>query len=285
MQPLRDRHGDAALQRITQALGRHVGRPAPRPSHPLQEPASCSCRAFPTGRGGRATTFRSWPRSKPPPTRSAPNCWTCWPTRTNCARTSTCPMRRPPPRPGAPQSLAALERLPLLSRRHPRRRALPALPAHRRGARSATAPAPPRPWPGSDVFRPASRTHIPPHTGVINGRLTVHLPLIVPPDCGALAVAGQARPWQEGHCLVFDDSYVHEAWDQSGQTRVVLSSTCGSRLCRPSAMHCRQASRARRVQSRARRRRPDARIRPDADTKTAAEAAVSNSDKRRQRVT
>ena len=70
------------------------------------------------------------------------------------------------------------------------------------------------------VLRPG--THIPPHTGVINGRLTVHLPLIVPPDCGALAVAGQAQPWQEGHCLVFDDSYVHEAWNKSAQTRVVL---------------------------------------------------------------
>ena len=70
------------------------------------------------------------------------------------------------------------------------------------------------------VLRPG--THIPPHTGVMNGRLTVHLPLVVPPDCGALAVGGQARPWQEGRCLVFDDSFVHEAWNRSAHTRVVL---------------------------------------------------------------
>ena len=70
------------------------------------------------------------------------------------------------------------------------------------------------------VLRP--RTHIPPHTGVINGRLTVHLPLLVPPDCGALAVAGEARGWREGECLVFDDSFVHEAINRSGQTRAVL---------------------------------------------------------------
>ena len=70
------------------------------------------------------------------------------------------------------------------------------------------------------VLRPG--THIPPHTGVINGRLTVHLPLVVPPDCGALAVAQQPRGWEEGRCLVFDDSYVHEAWNQSAHTRVVL---------------------------------------------------------------
>lgn len=70
------------------------------------------------------------------------------------------------------------------------------------------------------VLRP--RTHIPPHTGVINGRLTVHLPLLVPEDCGALAVAGEARSWHEGQCLVFDDSFVHEAINRSNHTRAVL---------------------------------------------------------------
>jgi aspartate beta-hydroxylase len=70
------------------------------------------------------------------------------------------------------------------------------------------------------VLRP--RTHIPPHTGVINGRLTVHLPLIVPENCGALRAGDEARSWREGECLIFDDSFVHEAWNQSEQTRVVL---------------------------------------------------------------
>jgi aspartate beta-hydroxylase len=70
------------------------------------------------------------------------------------------------------------------------------------------------------VLRP--HTHIPPHTGVMNGRLTVHLPLLVPPDCGALAVAREPRTWHEGECLVFDDSFVHEAINRSGQTRAVL---------------------------------------------------------------
>jgi aspartate beta-hydroxylase len=70
------------------------------------------------------------------------------------------------------------------------------------------------------VLRP--HTHIPPHTGVINGRLTVHLPLLVPADCGALAVAREPRTWHEGECLVFDDSFVHEAINRSGQTRAVL---------------------------------------------------------------
>lgn len=70
------------------------------------------------------------------------------------------------------------------------------------------------------VLKP--RTRIPPHTGVINGRLTVHLPLVVPPDCGMLKCGGEARPWEVGRCMVFDDSMVHEAWNDSDQTRVVL---------------------------------------------------------------
>jgi aspartate beta-hydroxylase len=68
----------------------------------------------------------------------------------------------------------------------------------------------------------APRTAIPPHTGVMNGRLTVHLPLIVPADCGALRAGEEARPWQEGRCLIFDDSFVHEAWNHSDHLRVVL---------------------------------------------------------------
>jgi aspartate beta-hydroxylase len=70
------------------------------------------------------------------------------------------------------------------------------------------------------VLKP--RTHIPPHTGVINGRLTVHLPLIVPENCGALRAGDEQRPWRVGECLIFDDSFVHEAWNDSDQTRVVL---------------------------------------------------------------
>ena len=95
-----------------------------------------------------------------------------------------------------PRTAAALEALPLLR-----------IPGHAPEALFS-------------VLRPG--THIPPHTGVINGRLTVHLPLVVPPDCGALAVAREARPWREGECLVFDDSFVHEAINRSAQTRVVL---------------------------------------------------------------
>lgn len=64
-------------------------------------------------------------------------------------------------------------------------------------------------------------THILPHRGVTNTRLVTHLPLIVPPNC-AINVGGELHEWQEGRCVSFDDTYEHEAWNRSGETRVVL---------------------------------------------------------------
>ena len=69
------------------------------------------------------------------------------------------------------------------------------------------------------VLRPG--THILPHCGVTNTRLVTHLPLIVPSDC-ALRVGGETHVWEEGHCVTFDDTFEHEAWNKSNETRVVL---------------------------------------------------------------
>ncbi|MEO5812009.1 MAG: aspartyl/asparaginyl beta-hydroxylase domain-containing protein [Rhodanobacter sp.] len=69
------------------------------------------------------------------------------------------------------------------------------------------------------VLRPG--THILPHRGVTNTRLVTHLPLIVPADC-ALRVGGETHVWQEGRCVTFDDTFEHEAWNHSTQTRAVL---------------------------------------------------------------
>ena len=43
----------------------------------------------------------------------------------------------------------------------------------------------------------------------------------MPPDC-ALRVGGQIHEWKEGRCVTFDDTYLHEAWNNSSETRVVL---------------------------------------------------------------
>jgi aspartyl/asparaginyl beta-hydroxylase (cupin superfamily) len=65
------------------------------------------------------------------------------------------------------------------------------------------------------------RTRIPPHTGVANFRLVVHLPLIVPPGCG-FRVGGELREWRVGEAWVFDDTIEHEAWNDSDETRYIL---------------------------------------------------------------
>lgn len=67
----------------------------------------------------------------------------------------------------------------------------------------------------------APRTHIPPHTGVTNTRFIVHLPLIVPPGCN-YRVGAERREWREGSAWVFDDTFEHEAINDSDQPRVVL---------------------------------------------------------------
>jgi aspartate beta-hydroxylase len=64
-------------------------------------------------------------------------------------------------------------------------------------------------------------SHILPHHGDSNLRSVVHLGLVVPDDC-ALNVAGEARTWQPGAVLAFDDTYEHEAWNRSGRSRAVL---------------------------------------------------------------
>ncbi len=69
------------------------------------------------------------------------------------------------------------------------------------------------------LLRP--RTRIPPHNGVTNTRVTVHLPLIVPDGC-AIRVGGETRGWTVGEALAFDDTIEHEAWNDSDELRVVL---------------------------------------------------------------
>jgi len=69
------------------------------------------------------------------------------------------------------------------------------------------------------LLRP--HTHIPPHTGVTNTRLIVHLPLIVPAGC-RFRVGSEVRAWEAGKAWVFDDTIEHEAWNDSDELRAVL---------------------------------------------------------------
>jgi beta-hydroxylase len=70
----------------------------------------------------------------------------------------------------------------------------------------------------------APHKHIPPHDGPYKGVLRYHLGLAIPATderCG-IKVGGQPAHWEEGKSLVFDDTFEHEAWNDTDETRVVL---------------------------------------------------------------
>ncbi len=67
----------------------------------------------------------------------------------------------------------------------------------------------------------APHTRIPPHTGVTNTRLIVHVPLVVPAGCG-FRVGNETRDWRLGEAWVFDDTIEHEAWNNSDELRALL---------------------------------------------------------------
>ena len=89
-----------------------------------------------------------------------------------------------------------------------------------------------------------SQSYIKPHSGPMNLRLRLHLPLLVPKQkkkeevdqradnydnpqhqqqqqqrpIAGIKVADQTREWVEGSTLVLDDSYIHEVWNDSTNT-------------------------------------------------------------------
>ncbi len=66
--------------------------------------------------------------------------------------------------------------------------------------------------------------HIPEHCGPYKGVLRYHLALKVPQEankCG-IKVGGETRHWQDGKSLIFDDTFPHQAWNDTEEIRVVL---------------------------------------------------------------
>lgn len=73
---------------------------------------------------------------------------------------------------------------------------------------------------GFSVLAPGTEIH--PHQGYQGDFLRCHLGLEVPAgDCG-LSVAGEARRWEAGRVLVFDDRHWHQAWNRTPAERVIL---------------------------------------------------------------
>jgi beta-hydroxylase len=66
-------------------------------------------------------------------------------------------------------------------------------------------------------------THIPRHRGVSKALMTCHLGLVIPRSGRCeMAVDDAIVTWREGECLVFDDTYTHEVWNDTDEVRVVL---------------------------------------------------------------
>jgi len=65
--------------------------------------------------------------------------------------------------------------------------------------------------------------HIPSHRGVTKGLLTCHLGLSVPDGTGCrMEIDGSVIQWAEGEAVFFDDTYRHEVWNATDQTRIIL---------------------------------------------------------------
>jgi aspartyl/asparaginyl beta-hydroxylase (cupin superfamily) len=63
--------------------------------------------------------------------------------------------------------------------------------------------------------------HIKPHCGPHNFKLRTHLGLVTPQEA-VIRVGDVTKPWPEGECIVFDDSFEHEVWNRSNRTRIVM---------------------------------------------------------------
>eukprot|EP00241_Pyramimonas_parkeae_P002306 CAMPEP_0114258924 /NCGR_PEP_ID=MMETSP0058-20121206/19605_1 /TAXON_ID=36894 /ORGANISM="Pyramimonas parkeae, CCMP726" /LENGTH=454 /DNA_ID=CAMNT_0001373909 /DNA_START=294 /DNA_END=1658 /DNA_ORIENTATION=+ len=64
-------------------------------------------------------------------------------------------------------------------------------------------------------------THLRPHCGSTNARLTCHLGIIVPEGC-KIRAGDKWGTWENGKCIVFDDSFEHEVRHDGDSSRVVL---------------------------------------------------------------
>ncbi|MCW5580811.1 MAG: aspartyl/asparaginyl beta-hydroxylase domain-containing protein [Luteimonas sp.] len=72
------------------------------------------------------------------------------------------------------------------------------------------------------VSRLAPGVVLPEHFGLSNIKLTVHLPVDIPPQGCSITVGGQTRGWPDDDFLVFDDSFLHTAANRSDRPRSVL---------------------------------------------------------------
>ena len=62
-----------------------------------------------------------------------------------------------------------------------------------------------------------------PHRDPFAGSLRYHLGLSTPNDDGChIIVDGEPYSWRDGESVVFDETYVHEAYNKTQQNRIIL---------------------------------------------------------------
>ena len=71
-------------------------------------------------------------------------------------------------------------------------------------------------WPPDTIF--------PPHRGPTKAVVRCHLGLVIPAQAEQcwIRVGGQTRHWENGRCLLFDDTFEHEVRNDTAEARVVL---------------------------------------------------------------
>jgi aspartyl/asparaginyl beta-hydroxylase (cupin superfamily) len=68
----------------------------------------------------------------------------------------------------------------------------------------------------------AQHTHIAAHQAGSNVRIRCHLALQIPRGDCAIRVGDQVHRWEEGKCIVFDDTFEHEVWNRTDEERLIL---------------------------------------------------------------
>lgn len=72
------------------------------------------------------------------------------------------------------------------------------------------------------LSRVKARTKIAAHRGGSNMRVRLHLGILIPEGDCRLRVDQEITGWSAGKCMVFDDFYEHEVWNNTDQDRLVL---------------------------------------------------------------
>lgn len=71
----------------------------------------------------------------------------------------------------------------------------------------------------------SAHKEIPPHRGPFKGLLRIHLGLVIPNDAlnkCYIEVGGIKKHWEFGKTIMFDDTNIHAAYNQTNEDRVVL---------------------------------------------------------------